>query len=262
MEIRDLASYTIGRSEKFAEIISACSTLLKHSSEAAKVREYLQSRIPKPPQGFTFGYFPPNEALDELLEFVSLDDLMYLNLVYKKYVYDSGQPELMTCATLARHNLILPYKNMYGDIIGLVGRTLLSKNEQKALGIPKYKNTSLLKSLNLFGMYRAKQHILTKNSVIIVEGQMDCITCHQAGYQNVVALGGSAFTKFHFFLIKRYTNNIYLCLDNDEAGRRETNNIINRYSHLGRIIPITLPDCYKDIDECIRKGGDANLLNI
>jgi len=262
MEIRDFASYTIKRSEKFAEVMSACSTLLKHSPEAAAVRDYLHDRVPNADKTFTFGYFPPNEELKQLLGFVSFEDLEFLNIIYKKYVYDSGQQELVNCGTLGNHNLVMPYKNVYGDIIGFVGRTLLSKEEQKARGVPKYKNTSLLKSLNLFGLYVAKSYILSKDSVIVVEGQMDCITAHLAGYRNVVALGGSAFTKFHFFLLKRYTNNIYLCLDNDEAGRRETKNIIDRYSDFGNISPIALPDCYKDIDECIRKGGDASLLAI
>lgn len=262
MEIRDLASYTLRRSEKFAEIMSICSTLLKHSPLAGPVRDYLQTRAPGTTEGFAFGYFPSNEELDSLLEFISFKELEFLDLVYKKYVYDSGQPELVKCGTLGKHNLIMPYKNVYGDIIGLVGRTLLTKEEQKAQSVPKYKNTSLLKSLNLFGMYRAKPHILSNDAVIVVEGQMDCITCHRAGYKNVVALGGSAFTKFHFFLLKRYTNNIYLCLDNDEAGRRETKNIITRYGDLASIIPIMMPDCYKDIDEYIRKGGDPSLLKV
>lgn len=267
MEIRDLSALIIKNSEKYAEILSVLSTLLKYSDEAEEARVELYKRIPKNGVvGFNnFGYFPKSTELHLLKDFMSpegIDELEELGLLYKRYVYDSGHAERKHCGVLADHNIVMPYKNTYGDIIGLVGRTLLTKEEQKSRKISKYKNTSILKSMNLFGMYEAKKHIIEKDAVFIVEGQFDCITCHRFGYKNVVALGSASFTKFHFLLLKRYTNNIYLLLDNDDAGRKQTNKIISRHGDMANIIPISIPSRYKDIDECLVKGRDFSPLQV
>ena len=263
MELRQLSSKTIRNSEQFADVIGVCSSLLKHSDEANDVRKYLKGRIPSfRIGGFSFGYFPKNGELHKLFEFIDPVILEDLGLIYKRYVHDSGHAEMVYCSVLDNHNLIMPYKNVYGDIVGLVGRSVLDSVQQKQQKISKYKNTSLLKGTNLFGIYEAKKAIIKKRSVVLVEGQFDCITCHRHGFKNVVALGGASFTKYHFFLLKRYTNKIYLLLDNDFAGNKETQNIINRYSKDVEIIPINLPSSYKDIDECLMKGKDNPLLHI
>ena len=61
-------------------------------------------------------------------------------------------------------------------------------------------------------MYNAKKYILEKDCVILVEGQFDCITSHRFGYNNVVALGGANFSKYHFSILKRYTDNFIFLL--------------------------------------------------
>lgn len=264
MEIIDLSLQIVKDSEKYAEVMSVCSTLLRHAPEAEKARVELKKRVPTfNVSGFSFGYFPDNSKLNLITNIIKQEELEELGLIYnKKTITSGGFIEMKPHALLASHNIIMPYKNVYGDIIGLVGRTLLSKEEQKKKNISKYKNTSLSKSLNLFGMYNAKKSIIEKDSVIIVEGQFDCITCHRYGIKNVVALGGSKLTKFHLYLIKRYTKNIYLLLDNDDAGRFETDKIMNRFGELANIKPIYLNSCYKDIDEYLIKNNDTKLLYV
>lgn len=255
MELRDFSYDVIRRSELFAEVMSVCLTLLKHSDCAEPVRNYLKTRIPNDINGFSFGYFPNNDNINLLFQFIPHETLEKLGLVYKKFIYDSGCSETIYHGVLSDQNLVMPYKNVYGDIVGLVGRRI---SDDKT--ISKYKNTSMLKGMNLFGIYEAKNYILEKDSVIVVEGQFDCITCHRYGFRNTVALGGSAFTKFHFNLINRYTNNIKLLLDNDFAGIRERNKILKRYGDLANISSIHLSDCYKDIDEYLRNNHDYSLL--
>ena len=104
--------------------------------------------------------------------------------------------------------------------------------------------------------------MIRQDSVIIVEGQFDCVTCHRFGFRNVVALGGATFSKFHFYLLKRYTNNIYLLLDNDDAGQRERNKILANFGKLANIQPIMLDSRYKDPDEYLIKSGDRSLLAV
>lgn len=256
MELKELSSNLIKDSENYAEVISACSSLLKHSKKAKNAKNELKKRISSLKiENFTFGYFPKNNELHLLFEYIEPETLENLNLIYKKCVYDSGHAEIVYFSILNNHNLIMPYKNLYGDIIGMVGRSLLSKEERSKNKISKYKNTFLTKSLNLFGMYEAKKEIIKQDSVIITEGQFDCISCHRFGLKNTIALGGSAFTKYHFYLLKRYTNNIYLALDNDDSGYKETKNILNKFSNKANIYQIKFNSCYKDIDECLRKDN-------
>lgn len=263
MSIAELGNRIIKNSEKYAEVMSVCSTLLRYAPEAKAAREYLDTRVPTyNVAGFVLGYFPENKHLHLLIDAVGKDSLQNLGLVYDKYTHDTGISVQKPHSIFTNHNIVMLYKNVYGDIIGMVGRTLLTKEEQKNHKISKYKNSSLPKALNLFGMYNAKRYIVAKDSVIIVEGQFDCITCHRYGFRNVVALGGATFSKFHFYLLKRYTNNIYLMLDNDDAGQRERDKIMVRYGKDANIKPIVLDSRYKDIDEYLTSNSDRLLLSV
>jgi len=263
MEITELSSQIIKKSEKFAELMSVCYTLLRHAPEAEAARLELKTRVPSyTVAGFVLGYFPEDERLNLLIDMMGLKALKELGVVYERRIFTDGIHETKLVGTLSKHNIIMPYKYAYGDIVGVVGRTLLPKQEQILQKVPKYKNSSLPKALNLFGMYNAKSHILAKDAVIIVEGQFDCITCHRYGFRNVVALGGASFSKYHFYLLKRYTNNIYLLLDNDEAGQRERNKIIAKHGNDANIQTITLDSRYKDIDEYLIKSRDHSLLSV
>lgn len=263
MHITELSNDILVKSKKFNDLISVCNRLLCYASEASEAREYLKPRIPSfNVAGFTIGYIPNNDNLSMILKHISEEDLIFLDIAYSKRIFESDIPENRLYSKLSDHNIVMPYKNVYGDTIGLVGRTLLSKEDQKLRCVSKYKNTSLPKSLNLFGLYEAKNHIIAKDSVIVVEGQFDCITCHRYGFCNVVALGGATFSKFHFYLLKRYTNNIYLLLDNDVAGNKEREKIIEKYNSLATIKSIELDSSYKDIDEYLNKSDDYSLFKI
>ena len=263
MDICDLGNKIVTDSKHFQQVMYVCSTLLHYHPLAHEAREYLSSRVPTfNISGFTLGYFPDNNNLNLLLDKVDLEILQELGLVYLRRVSDTGVTEERPQSILSNHNIVLPYQNLYGDTIGLVGRTLLSKEDMKLNKVSKYKNSELKKSLNLFGLNLAKHNIIAKNHVIIVEGQFDCITAHRFGFNNVVALGGVSFSKYHFYLLKRYTNNIYLLLDNDEAGQRERDNILSRYGNLANIQTMQIDSRYKDIDEYLRKSTDHSSLII
>jgi DNA primase catalytic core len=259
MNIKDLSVNIKLRSEIFADILSACSTLLKHSDLAAEAREYLNKRIPQYYHGrFGFGYFPTNEHLDELTKLVGEEKLRGLNLIYDKWTADADNTVPVKHGMLSSHNLIMPYKNVYGNTVSIVGRSLLAKEQQKNNKISKYKNTAFHKALHMFGLYHGKRSIVQNNSVFIVEGQFDCIACHARGIHNVVALGGVAFTKYQFALLRRYTNNMYLLLDNDSAGLSAADKIISQYSQFSNIQKVALPSCYKDIDEYLFNNNDSH----
>ena len=153
----------------------------------------------------------------------------------------------------------MPFKDPYGKIVGLVGRTLLSSDEMKQQNIPKYKNSKESKKFKkgnlLFGLYENKQTILSTDSVYVVEGQFDVIKAWEIGFRNVVALGNNNMTSYQLSVISRYTNNIFLLLDNDEAGQKGRKRIIKKYGHLANIRNFYIPEDYKDIDEYITKAN-------
>lgn len=118
-----------------------------------------------------------------------------------------------------RNRIMFPIADPAGRIIGFSGRIF---GENASPEAPKYLNspeTPLFhKSRLLYGFDRAKMAVRKHNFAILVEGQMDLLACHQAGWTNTVAVSGTAFTQEHTVLIKRMTENLVLALDADQAG--------------------------------------------
>lgn len=261
MSIKEISAKLRENSELYSDVFSVCQNILKYNSEATETREYLLSRVSSfNESGFSFGYFPKNEDLNILINIFGYNRLEELGLVYKKRINDNSHIREIVCGTLANHNLIMQYNNCQGDIIGYVGRTLLSKEDQTRLHISKYKNTEIKKSLNLFGLDKAKRNIVEKKHVIVVEGQFDCITCHKYGFNNTIALGGIGFTKYHYYLLSRYTKNFYIATDSDAAGDAIADKISYRYSERANVIRVRVPEKYKDLDQMLRTEGRCELL--
>ncbi len=117
-----------------------------------------------------------------------------------------------------RHRVMFPIRDARGRMTGFGARTLDPE------GVPKYLNTPQTplfdKGRLLYGLDKARQAIRQRDQVVLVEGYMDVIALHQAGYANAVSPMGTALTEAHLRQLKRYTRNIVLALDPDEAGHR------------------------------------------
>lgn len=113
--------------------------------------------------------------------------------------------------------LMFPIRNEIGDVIAFSGRKL--REEQQG---GKYQNspeTVIFKKSNvLFALDRAKKPILKEKSVLLCEGQIDAICCHEAGIEHAVAPLGTAFTTQHARILRRYAPAVTLCYDADGAG--------------------------------------------
>ncbi|MBI4088672.1 DNA primase [Candidatus Kaiserbacteria bacterium] len=119
-----------------------------------------------------------------------------------------------------RNRLMFPIRDVAGRVVAFTGRALASDDVAKYLNSPE---TELYhKSEILFGMDFAKDAIRTRKFTMLVEGQMDVILTHQAGFENAVALSGTALTDRHLGLMKRYSENLMLVLDADTAGLTAT----------------------------------------
>lgn len=150
-----------------------------------------------------------------------------------------------------RDRMMVPFIDTTGNVIGFTAR-ILGKGEPKYLNTPE---TLLFnKSRFIFGLYQAKEAIRRSGYVVIVEGNMDVISSHQAGVKEAVATSGTAMTEQHLKALANLTSDIRLAYDGDDAGVRATERAIMLAGDLG--IDLTVISDYhgaKDPDELIQK---------
>lgn len=136
----------------------------------------------------------------------------------------SQKPEAAVSAMYSkfRNRVMFPISNETGRVIGFTGRTL--STDEKAG--PKYLNSPetaiYSKSRVLFNLDQAKEAIRKLDYAILVEGQMDCISVYAAGFHNVIASSGTAFTELQAKLLGRFSRNVVVNFDPDTAGARAT----------------------------------------
>ncbi len=153
-----------------------------------------------------------------------------------------------------RKRMTVALMDQSGQVIGFTARTINDEPNS-----PKYMNTSQTiiydKGRHVFGFSQAKEAIRKQNFAVIVEGNMDVISSHQAGVKNVVATAGTAMTLAHLKTLSRLTNKIKLAFDNDAAGLAATERAIELSRGINvDLYIVSLPDGAKDPDELIQKG--------
>ena len=152
-----------------------------------------------------------------------------------------------------RKRIMFPIINIRGNVVAFSGRAM--PGDDKAGG--KYVNTSdtpvYKKSENLFGINYAKNNCSER--VILVEGNMDVISLHQAGFNYAVAPLGTAFTSEQVNLLARYTKEIVLMLDADAAGQKAIKRATQLLENTGLEVKVVVIPDGKDPDEFIKKNG-------
>jgi DNA primase len=118
-----------------------------------------------------------------------------------------------------RDRIMFPICNDLGEVIAFSGRVLAS-DAQAAKYVNSPETPLFKKGDILFGLHKSKRALIDKKSAIVLEGQIDLITAFEAGVQNVVASQGTAFTGKQALILKRYAEEVILCFDADEAGRK------------------------------------------
>jgi DNA primase len=157
-----------------------------------------------------------------------------------------------------RNRVMFPISNDAGKIIAFTGRTL--STDEKAG--PKYLNSPetaiYSKSRVLFNLDHAKEAIRKLDYAILVEGQMDCISVYAAGFQNVIASSGTAFTELQARLLGRFSKNAVVNFDPDTAGAKATERTLGLLVEEEFQIKVLTLDSGFDPDLFIRrKGKDA-----
>ena len=192
--------------------------LLHHAPEAKAARAYVARRgLGEETAGrFMVGYSLP--GWDRTRAYLtergySIEELVKAGLLVQREDRGSTYDRF-------RERLMIPIRDAQGRVIGFGARTLDPE------GVPKYINSPQTvlfdKSHTLFGLDLARKAIRREDQAVIVEGYMDVMQAHQAGFANVVAQMGTALTEAQLKQLQRYTKRLVLALDPDAAGVRAT----------------------------------------
>lgn len=151
-----------------------------------------------------------------------------------------------------RGRIIFPLLDHRGNIAGFTGRLMPGASTELAKYVNSPESPIYHKSGNLFGLNLAKSEIKSQGGALIVEGQMDMVSCWQVGVKNVVAVGGTALTDDQVRLISRFTKKITMALDSDFAGDLAARRGVVVAQKQGLEITVARFGEYKDPDEAVR----------
>ncbi len=190
--------------------------------------------------------FTPDEIRDAGLSSAN----RYGNSVGNRYG-NSGSNSLRD---MFRGRLMIPLHDPQGRVIGFTARLLVDDPQA-----PKYINTPQTalydKSRHVYGLHLAKESIRKSKFVVLVEGNLDVISSHQAGVRQVVATAGTAMTEQHLKALSKFTGDIRLSYDTDKAGLNATERAIGVAGKVGvSLSMITIPSG-KDPDELIKQDA-------
>lgn len=158
-----------------------------------------------------------------------------------------------------RNRIIFPIKNVKGQTIAFGGRVLDDS-------LPKYLNSSetdiFKKNNTLYALDLALPTVKIDNRILILEGYIDVISLYSYGIKNVVATLGTALTENHLSLLKRYTENIVLIFDGDDAGIKASLRSVDIFLNSSLYAKIVLIPEKLDPDEFIKKYGKTKFLSL
>lgn len=223
------------------------------TNAGAPARKYLQGRgiADEMIKQFRLGYAP--DTWRSLTEYIESSGLS-LKLAEQAGLIIPGKEG--SFYDRFRGRLIFPIENVFGEIIAFGGR-ILDKGEPKYLNSPE--SPVYIKGKNLYGLNKAKEEIRKKGFALIVEGYFDLISLWNAGIGNVVATLGTALTRDHLDLLRRYTVEVVALFDPDEAGKKALDRSLELFlSAEMRARALILPErC--DPDDYVRKFGKEKM---
>ena len=228
-------------------------------AEAARAREYLSGRgvTPETVLKFRIGYAPDdyNHMREQLGKHFSEEVLRASGLFSIKEQPD-GAPGAMYARF--RKRITFPIANEQGKTIAFTARAIDAEDE-KGRPLAKYLNspetTLYTKGQVLFNLDKAKSAIRQHDFALLVEGQMDCISAYMAGVQPVVATSGTAFTEMQVRLLGRFTKNIIVNFDPDEAGQNAAEKAIALLTEEDFQVKVMTLEGGLDPDRYLREHG-------
>ena len=191
--------------------------LMSESDAATIARKYLKQRHvdAKSIQLFKIGYSP--NSYDFAIKKAKEIPLTEAQLVTSGAIIKNEKEHLYD---RFRGRLMFPIFNIAGSTIAFSARSLSSDNQAKYINSSE--SPIFQKKATFYGLHLARAAIKEHKYVIIVEGQLDVILCHQYNLKHVIASSGTAFTEYHLAQLKKITNQIVFAFDADNAGVNAT----------------------------------------
>ena len=219
------------------------------SEKSKKAKEYLTSRKFNEQDLKRYGVSFIDSNVEDFQKFCDKNKISNFDL--KKLGFISSNDNF-----LFRNRIMFPILNFRSETIAYGGRAL------EDFG-PKYLNSSdsvlYKKNRNLYFTKEFISSVKKKGYAILVEGYFDVLSLNQLGYSNSASPSGTALTIQQLEAISRYTNKILLCFDNDEAGLKATERVLeikNQVSNQLEIHCLNLPEKYKDISELYEENEE------
>ena len=224
-----------------------------------RVRDYIAQRQISPRTATRFGLGAAPDQWDALTKAMTAKGYTKLELM------DAGLAVAGKNGGIYdkfRARLMLPVIDVRGEVVGFTSRILPGEEGAKYLNTPE---TALFKKGRLIYALNFAKNTKRPN-LVLVEGNIDVITLHQAGFDNVVATMGTALTEEHARILARYTKELVLCYDNDAAGKQSTDRVLNILKNANLTVRVLqLPNAYdaegkpvkQDPDDFIKKFGPA-----
>jgi len=160
-----------------------------------------------------------------------------------------------------RDRVIFPYYDQIGHVIGFTGRIITPDPEKKTAKYLNTPETEIFKKGNiLFGLKQAKNEIIKQGRAYLVEGNTDVVRLHKCGVKNTICTSGTALTEEHAKLIRRYTENLTIIFDGDNAGVKAALRGLDICMAVGLVVDVVLLPKGEDPDSFAAKTPDAEYL--
>lgn len=216
-----------------------------NTKDGQKAKEYLKNR------GIT------EEIIKEFEIGLSLDNMDSLTKVLTKKGYDIYTLDKIGLSSnnhdLFINRIMVPIHDINGKTVAFSGRVYNKQSDHKYVNT---KETEIFKKGHLlFNYYRCKEEARRNKYVIIMEGYMDVFRAFSIGVKNVVAIMGTALTEEQTNLIKKLSNNVYLCLDGDDPGQKATLSVGEQLEKVGINLKVIRLTNDEDPDTYILKYG-------
>lgn len=241
--------------DKFYEIYDLANKFYQNNintKEGINAKEYLKNR---------------NINEDIIKEFeigLSLDSMDSLTKLLTKKGYDDLTLDKLGLSSnnhdLFINRIMVPIQDMNGRVVAFSGRVYNKKSDHKYVNT---KETEIFKKGTiLYNYHRAKEEARRNKYVIIMEGYMDVFRASSVGFKNVVAIMGTALTIDQTNLVKKLSNNVYLCLDGDNPGQKAMLSVGAELEKAGVNVKIVLLTNDEDPDTYILKYGKEKFSNL
>jgi len=228
--------------------------------EGARAREYLAGRglSEETIREFHIGYAPDSGfLLRDRLRGIADEEVLKLSGLLRTPGGDTRSGDGSALYSRFRNRVMFPICNEQGKVIAFTGRTLATDEKSG----PKYLNSPetpiYFKGRVLFNLHKAKEAVRRLGYAILVEGNVDSITVFEAGFKNVIATSGTAFTEAQVRLLGRFTKQVVVNFDPDTAGANATEKSLAMLVEEGFAIKVLTLQSGFDPDLFIRRKGVA-----